>query len=1209
MNITGQLLKEASSRIDKVACMEKRSFDEIKSSLFCEADNRLAKIKRHAALQKSAMSYHQGQKEFINSNVTWSKVDLTPSMEAIESQMVKAFKPYFYALIQGRKSEIVPPPLVLRYEATRDLFPVVDENFPETQESYDDAVNAVKVINQIVSGFDQFVQDVENAQFAMLMFFNSSDRDARDGGFDENQLTQFIHSENQRLQKSPLKFNNNVVSKNYYAEHAQAEVIYPTKSQSANRRYDLKDMDRETSKSKIARWIAFANQNGFQTNVAGIRQEIASKEQENLQKHGLLNRNLTPQQQQWKRSIINFYTGRDINNPKAPIAPSSMLGRITKAIKYGCGPLKGKPNKKQRLKHWGQDAESGEYMRGLPNPGEVDEKACPNLDITEFRLLGKHMVGQHPMVPPNTYMIPDETTYYNANGLDSQPNNPDETMLVVPSMKRIPSTGEFVYDKDQGNLMGNHLRKYGRVLESFMKKWGRWAAQAVQTLQSPKAHNFLGTYANQNAQNEDVDSLVPYDAWQIVMNNRTNADFVLEILQKHPSYDSLYNGVINKTLASTITNYNYYSGGGAETESGRASYEPSGFKIMQGSEGLLRDPQNIFQGLEKWVGQLSSYYGQQLQSMPGVDNKAARDELKLNARNDVHEMAYHLTELHDSGSLDWDQYSYALSILGDAVQPNGAPLVRNMKSVSPTDEDQMLSPDGFSLYQQFGYPIAKMLDFLSGVMIRSCNDHSNNKIDKDTGELTDEEHFGGNYSAGSGKAGSTKLMLGVRYAFRASELGSDDAEMLKQMRYFRGKRKMTVPQDGVDVVPDTAYPQKGQEVDPAFQNSVSGKVIENITYWVGQASNTKGFHKGLDEGDGGLLLKSKSWRQTVDYIERKYPQLVSQLGLAFEPINVDLRRLQEATKRSMLAVIEEMGVDAIFEDQEGAKTPISPETVQSDVPIAEEYNRVAEQNNVQTVSAPSDETVLTEIATQEDEVPDVPEPEPEAQVEPEEVPSDVNQESTVSMEDIEAMIEDLDEAAEDNPRVQDELQNIDIAVRQGTLTTDDAYKQLSQIRNKLLGDPEAVAQERDQGLLTYWDSVAAQNQEIPYNVLTNLINMVMSKGLALPPNIKAYIEKQQKQMGTVDQTQTDTYDPDYDDDNYMPMKDMPTEPDVSFIGRRPKGRRLVKNRPDPNTGKLQRADVIDTLIKMADKLDDTGEYVLADKITALLSKVTEDTNV
>lgn len=77
----------------------------------------------------------------------------------------------------------------------------------------------------------------------------------------------------------------------------------------------------------------------------------------------------------------------------------------------------------------------------------------------------------------------------------------------------------------------------------------------------------------------------------------------------------------------------------------------------------------------------------------------------------------------------------------------------------------------------------------------------------------------------------------------------------------------------------------------------------------------------------------------------------------------------------------------------------------------------------------------------------------------------------------------------------------------------------------------------------------------------------------------------------------------------MPAKNEIAKPFNSkdYVGRRDNSKRsLIRNRPNENSGKLRRSDILESLIKVANKLDKQGEILLASKIDFIIKKISKD---
>lgn len=1204
-SIKKELLKEAGARVGlrKSASQSKRDHSDFKKHLLREADIKSLKLRRRAAIEKASMSYHIGQNEFANSNVRWQKVQTTANMDKIDQQLIAAFRPHFYGLLEGKRIPIESPDLVLRYQAYREIIPVPVKGNEQSQQDHKNAIDAIATVNGFVSGFHEFIDAMNNGALPNVLYFHTSLRSKKDGGFSAEDVRDFIESEVSRYQQEPMVSHGKPISDMFYVDHL-GEDVRPTEQGRSHRRYDLASMDRETSPSKILRWIQFATQRGFKLDLKAVENDIRQILQDAYERQGLTDPNNAMQEDQ-RKMLEAYYVGL---KPNGKLKKTSVLARMMRLNNVGITKL----------------------IDSMEGSGK--HKTCPLFDISELRIIGKNMVGQHPEITPGTYTVPHETTTYRANGFDSQKDDELSTMHVLPAMKKLP-TGQMVYDRDQGNFMGNQCRTYGKDMVEFMRQWGVWADNAIKHLNSSKADtSFEGS---------DVVS----DAWNAVFDNRTNAENILDLLRQYPDYDSFYANVIQKTMASTITNFNKYDG----MSSGEFTIAP----FSAGDDLLPR--------IQEYVKQFNTAVGQKKASIDPNDKDQIK-ELNDQAIADIDQVAAILTKSVKSEAISWDEYTQCLSALSGAQKTTGAP-VKKFHSMSRTDNTQKLNADGFEWLKAYGYQISKMMDFVSALMVRSCRSNAENRVAKD-GSVIDEERFGTNYSSGTGKAGSTKMMIGVRYAFRADELGAKDPELNAALRRQRRRQKMN-QQSGADIVPQTEHPERGTPVGDDWQDDqfVTAKILENITYYVGQASSSQQFHKALNEGG---TVGDMSWRQAVDFFRRKYPELEAQLGVVFEPLNIDMKRLQEATKRAMLAVTQELAdrsadVEAVFEDQEGFRTHISPDEVQSDYTLASQQSTANEAAQIDTVEDPDEaeriraaeeiapqaptaeatpeawdepysfdeefEELGRQTGTMEEPVTEEAVPEPPfetddaADLPPEEEVIEPKPEPTVR-HNITGKILQLDDLAEEmgNEPARDQIQIVEIQHRQGVMTDEEAMDGLLAIEEDIMS---AKHEEEDAtgAMIELWDEKIRNNDLVPSDInrldalLPRLENYVKVRGMQLPQSILDYIEENRRIDEEMAQY-TGTWDNEDDTAFYqehkpdaMLQKDMPVSGDVGFIGKKPKGRKLMVNRPDPNTGRLRPAEVIDTLLKTATKLDESGEYVVASKIDLLIKQITEGKDV
>lgn len=1176
---TKYLLAEASNRIERPIVRIASKDVDIKSYLLEQAQDlhRKHKTKKMASLEKRGMSYFVGQGEFRNSNVRWQKVDMTPHMEMVDDQLYQSFRPYFYSLIQGKQVAIIPPQLVLRYEAIRELFPLDDKSTNARQ----DAELSVDILENIVPGFKEFVAALQSSPMPVSIYFQGQPRSKKDGGVDSKDLRQFVADERQRMQQAPLQLGNIPLGKYFYRDHLNVGRLQPTIQYQTNRLYSPEDVAEKTSPVKLKRWIDYAINNGYILNESAVQQHIEKLQNEILSKNKLLKGNFTDLQKQQRRSIVMKFTGVDPENNSGRPFQNSMLGRIQTAMSKACS------------------------KNGLPMQGSGKHQYCPILTLQEMQILARYLHGNHPEIGENA-LIPNESTTYRANGFDSMPGSPETAMPVIPAMKQLP-TGQIVYDRDQGNLMGNHCRKYGPVIKDFLGQWGQWAEQAMKALLSGKAAQHL-TQLTEERYSEGTDSQVAFDAYRTILLNRTNADNVLESSGKYNDYRTFFADMIKRTLATEIRLFNAFS----------EDYQASGVKhFVQGGDHL-QAIQQLNQVLSPRIAKLS----EQLRGTRNAEEKArikqALDALVSKARNDLSEIGYELTQQVKQGQMDWTQYVKGLDAIGSVVGQNGRPIIKT-HSMAESDFEQVIDQQGFELWKKYGYVTAKLMDLVNALMIRSCNDSTNNRwiggVDENgQPETVNENFFGANYATTHGKAGSTTIMLGVRYAYRAQEIGSHDEELLKRVRFHRGKRKMKVPPTGTDVLPQTIHPQRGTQIDPSLTPApnAAAKIIEQLAYWVGQAASTQHFHRALESES---IAENASWEQAVDYIRQKYPDLENQIGSISQPVSVDLRRLQEASKRALAKVVEELDVEAVYEDSEGQQTVIDPDNIVPDEVMAAQFNMSAQDSNLAVVEdeesmlpqedtdqqEPSVEDSIVEQPLQTEEVDQPNEPQLTEEIDEDSLPDDIL-----------ALINSKSELAE-TPQDWDAIANIEADLLSGKIDHDTALNSL----NSLFVEPgEEDSWDRDSvtALMDIWENKLLAGVPMPSEVADTLYSYYERYGVVLPPNVQKEINRHRNRgvmqspeqaAPVVDEGVKEPYNPDLDEDNYMEMKSMPQE-SVDFVGKRQNKPKLIKHRPDPGTGKLRRSDIIDMLTKTATRLDDMGEVILASKIDLLIRKMIGD---
>ena len=803
------LFKEASQKVQqsKPASIAQA---EIKSILLDDAEAKISSVKE-ASIEKEAMAAQIGVGDLKNSswNTEWSIPDKTERILQVEQDIQKVFEPYLYSLIGGNQVPIKggislpddpespkPATFVLRFAYKRSLLPL-EKVAPQ---AHSNAVNAISNLEQAIPGFEQFISDIQKYNIPLMPFYHTSVRSKESGGIDQEKLQKFLLAERSRYQQSQIPYSVPTYSDKFYSEHAQRiqnkQPVRATEIRSYTRKYSNDDIDEINDHSILMRAIAEKIKSGYTINWQELDSHLETEKQGYISMHKL----------DANDPLVNSYTSQF----------KKRRNKIIKSFKQGCLPQRGDPS----ALNWGVTP-TGHFRPGLPQESEGKHTICPILSIDDLKLIlksltqiDKNMRASNKFsLLPNEFVITNQSMTFKSNGWDSSPTSPETNMLTIPALKQLPG-GQIVYDRDQGNMGRVHLMKYWRNgLGALVGGRGKWALENLQRLRMGDTIQIL----QKNAGNDKQTSL---DAWLNIVGakkrgNRTNAENILELLQKYPDWQSFSQNHLGKSLASEIAIYN---------------------KIEKNE---IKDPRLLS-----------------------------------------------LNHAYKSGHITWDEYGRQLSKFG-------------LTTKDATDQKTMITEQDFETLQKYGYAVAKMMDLAFGVLTRSCEEIFKNR----DGHVT-EKIYGRQYSTSSGKYAEGQVMFGVRYAFNAPEIGSHDPTMLRMVRDERRKRHILKPGEGGDVYRSTNVPQKGnlldQDLSPIEAQSIV-KIVENVTYWVGQSSSTSNWFKPVYDDLSGL-----NWQQALDYVKRKYPGIEQQLGVVYEPMNADLHRIETASKRALTKVQEKL---------------------------------------------------------------------------------------------------------------------------------------------------------------------------------------------------------------------------------------------------------------------------------------------------------------
>ncbi len=441
------------------------------------------------------------------------------------------------------------------------------------------------------------------------------------------------------------------------------------------------------------------------------------------------------------------------------------------------------------------------------------DQSSVELTAFELRLVLQNMVhiggSSAPKTPPNQFRA-SVKTLYSANGWDSTPDDPNAKMLTLPPLRQLPR-GEIVYDRGNGNMGYDHLiLNWKQGLAQLLEKWGPKCAEWLSTLQGGQGMQEI------QQQSPEVGA-----AWQNVISlqsgNRTGAETLLDLFRDYPTWDEFNRNHLQKSLASEIRSVNKLRQNPVTTQNFRGG--------------------NLLQQIQTYV--------QQVLQMGQSDPKSAHAILT--------NLSSELVQYYMSEAIDWKNLTLAMHALNTPIASAGlryqneegkTQRVSNGLTAHPASRRKsMIDEQGFGMLQQYGYQVAKMMDFLSATMHRSCHEQVNTPYGV-------ENRFGHQYSTSSGTSQGGDIVLSVSYSKLDATASSDTAT-------------------------------RAMQVD----------VDEQLTFNLGQKSGAN---------DEPILLRSSlPWEQMVEVFNEMYPEAGYQFAVVNEPISRDLDILEQKIKEAL----------------------------------------------------------------------------------------------------------------------------------------------------------------------------------------------------------------------------------------------------------------------------------------------------------------------
>ncbi len=459
--------------------------------------------------------------------------------------------------------------------------------------------------------------------------------------------------------------------------------------------------------------------------------------------------------------------------------------------------------------------------------------------------------GGTPSVPPDQFVIPDQRSMYYSNGWDSSPGDPNETMLVVPPLKGLPPTskglGEVRYDRGNGNMSYDHLTlNWKGGLDGIFQKYGA------------KADEWLATLQNGNM-SEEVNQASPevFAAWQLILSSnsgsRTGAENLLDTIARWPDWGSFYRNHLQKSMYSEISTVNSLS---------RRQFTKGSFNM----DSPLQDQ--------------VQYQVEQIKQIANEDPVAATNML-LDASAE-------LVSLYQQGFakpkgmvfLSWDHVTQALNALNQASRGNPSMQSNGMKTLTRSEEKKMIDETGFQQLKQWGYQIAKMMDFLRAVMGRCCHEEITTHK-----EGFQEQQYGHRYGTSSGVSQGGNVILSITYNRLSAQMQGDQVN-----------------------------------------------IDEDVTFQLGQKTGDR---------EPIVSRQSTSWERMLDLFGTMYPEAGYQFEEINEPVERGYKLLERKIKEAITEA-NVAGFKVVYNSTEGNSFPLTKEDVAIENEVTEQAAPVIE---------------------------------------------------------------------------------------------------------------------------------------------------------------------------------------------------------------------------------------------------------------------------
>lgn len=899
MEIKDYLLKEAETHINKF-CSSSKKTNSLNSFLLKEAERRIDTAK-NILMQKDAMAFTAGTLETKNANnIVFYVPPKSSRIRKIEEDLENAFGAYFKQIqleSDGKKVKVAPPKQIiisedetkeagepyssLRFEVRfqRDIYPVVKQ--PQKM-----AKNAVNIINQVAPGLDKFIEFLRSENITPLPYYhrNISGQEQKNtetnNPYHKRKITQFIIDQQSKYgakKTIQLPGGETIDTTAFYSEHnkriSNNEEISVTHQDRSFQMFDADSAFDIQYPTYLMRAIAGKVWFGYRLDEKILNQAIEQEKLKFLRSHNI---NSSGKKQydvfynNLKNKIIN-----EFNKALQPIDQSRDLvdgtGKqlhttsINQDWTFGNTPDK-KAMRGFRL--------SGVSEKEIPQangqtmivPIPTKHTVCMDLNLRELQFLLFSLQKQNKAL--------EQPAMYKSRRIRADNLSPDQFFIMGYSIT-VNANG---FDTDTAYAKPGYSGPRMSIVPPI-----RATANGIDydSDQGNMGRNMIVTFGGMNSEEGG--------SWQ---RDKTQYSKLEKLLQEYGEWAVATLKILQAPSAKPRTRINILDPGQAEAQ-------PEDRVIGK----------NIGKLYEAWKNKTNYTPYETWAKIIGTTNNGRRTSAETFVEKILHD---------ENGQLRNNQQFKEFLNKSNASQLNQRQ--RSTSSINVADISDNLLP----LLQKYGYAVAKMMDFVFAIMIRSSASVRKQSMSPQAAKkLWEEKHqevpangqyprtydirqFGANYSVGTGKAEYGKILIGIKYAVKAEGIESQPGVVQEIVRKYKGAYHLPSGKNRPD--PFTGSLTKAPELGnlQTFQpDSKYLKIVDDLSFWIG--------YSGTGTGGRATTIASNidNFYDALAALDQRYPQIFDDVGAIFDPISLNLKLLREKTKACLTKITDALNKQGI----------------------------------------------------------------------------------------------------------------------------------------------------------------------------------------------------------------------------------------------------------------------------------------------------------